>query len=352
MEEKLAKAREEQAQQPGSPQPREAATAAEIDNETLTAQLKHLQQKQSNLEEELEETRAQAEADAESWKNRLSKAKDGERAAMEREREIKEEVRRLQKAAEGAKGRIGELEGALKENNSALEAARADVEGLRGDAAVSRRLGLAGLELMCQEASSLRAALQDAAAKETDLAKKTAEVEQLNEKVKGLESLGARLQEADQQKATLEEAKADLEAKVVSLEAEITSVNTLQRSLGRMLMQQLKSAAESNLPKPTSPIMGSARKSRVSTGSSSDDDSKRLRGFQHIIAELSAENAELKEKYETVLEEVSLLKEVRTCAWDQTDDQEIKLLEETNELGGVKSPGAAVGISRSSRSIC
>jgi len=119
---------------------REAATAAEIDNETLTAQLKHLQQKLSNLEEELEETRAQAETDAESWKARLAKAKDGERTVLDREREVKEEVKRLQKAAEGAKSRIAELEGALKENNSALEGARAEIESLRGEAAVRYEL--------------------------------------------------------------------------------------------------------------------------------------------------------------------------------------------------------------------
>jgi chromosome segregation ATPase len=139
LEEKLAKAREESAPAPESPSVREATTAAEIDNETLTAQLKHLQQKLSNLEEELEETRAQAEADAESWKNRLTKAKDGERAVLDREREIKEEVKRLQKAADGAKSRIAELEGALKENNGALEGARAEIESLRGEAAVRKR---------------------------------------------------------------------------------------------------------------------------------------------------------------------------------------------------------------------
>ncbi len=47
----------------------------------------------------------------------------------------------------------------------------------------------------------------------------------------------------------------------------------------------------------------------MSTGSAADDPEKKLRGFQHIIQELSAENTELKEKYEGVLEEVNLLKE-------------------------------------------
>jgi len=49
----------------------------------------------------------------------------------------------------------------------------------------------------------------------------------------------------------------------------------------------------------------------LSTGSAADDAEKKLRGFQHIIQELSAENADIKEKYQSVLEEVGLLKEVK-----------------------------------------
>jgi hypothetical protein len=37
---------------------------------------------------------------------------------------------------------------------------------------------------------------------------------------------------------------------------------------------------------------------------------KKLRGFQHIIQELSAENAELKERSDHLAEETTLLKEV------------------------------------------
>ena len=75
------------------------------------------------------------------------------------------------------------------------------------------------------------------------------------------------------------------------------------------------------------------RKSRLSSGASSDDESKRLRGFQHIIQEMSTENAELKDKHQNVLEEVALLKEVRDfyLARVKTDGQEINLLEETSD---------------------
>ena len=40
------------------------------------------------------------------------------------------------------------------------------------------------------------------------------------------------------------------------------------------------------------------------------DAEKRIRGFQHIITELSTENGELKDKYDSALEDIALLKEV------------------------------------------
>ena len=51
------------------------------------------------------------------------------------------------------------------------------------------------------------------------------------------------------------------------------------------------------------------------------DAEKKLRGFQHIIQELSAENAELKERSESLEEEITLLKEVRSASddWLQAD---------------------------------
>ena len=50
--------------------------------------------------------------------------------------------------------------------------------------------------------------------------------------------------------------------------------------------------------------------------SASVDAEKKLRGFQHIIQELSAENAELKERSESLEEEITLLKEVRSASDD------------------------------------
>lgn len=72
---------------------------------------------------------------------------------------------------------------------------------------------------------------------------------------------------------------------------------------------------ENGLPRPSTPRSRDSldtpgeKRSRLSTGSSIDEE-KKLRGFQHIIQELSAENAEMKAKLEALGEETSLLKEV------------------------------------------
>jgi chromosome segregation ATPase len=99
--------------------------------------VKHLQSKVSNLEEQLEEARGQLESNNDAWKSRLAKAKEAEGASKEQIRSLKAEVVLLNKEQNDAKSRITELEGALKENQVALETARAEIESLRGDASVS-----------------------------------------------------------------------------------------------------------------------------------------------------------------------------------------------------------------------
>ncbi|TYJ58409.1 hypothetical protein B9479_000955 [Cryptococcus floricola] len=273
LDEKLQKAREEQEKSLLPPSPstrqREAATAAEIDNETLNAQVKHLQNKLNHLEEEVDEARAQAETDAEAWKSKINRVKESEKAVREEGGVLRTEIKDLKEQANGARGKIGELEGALKENQVALEGARAEIEGLRVEAS---------------EAAGMRAALQSASANEKALAAAQAEVAELNKTL---------------QAATESSSKAAADAE-----------------------GQLKKTAESNisnnLPAPPTKLSSSS--------SSSEDTEKKIRGFQHIIQDLSAENADLKEQCESLREEVALMKE------------EVKLLEET--AGDLPSGGA------------
>ena len=73
--------------------------------------------------------------------------------------------------------------------------------------------------------------------------------------------------------------------------------------------------------------------------SSDVDVEKKVRGFQHIIQELSSENAQLKEHRDSLQEETALLKEVRTYFTSTQAEgcadvpQEVKLLEEAGEGG-------------------
>jgi CAP-Gly domain-containing linker protein 1 len=154
LEEKIRKAEEKDkatAAEAGisSPTIHQGQTAAEIDNETLHEQIKHLQHKLSSLEELLDEARSQLESDNDAWKARLAKSKEAEGASKEQIKSLKAEVAQLNKDASGAKGRINELEGALKENRAALEGARAEIESLRSEVAVSDLVSCDhGFELM------------------------------------------------------------------------------------------------------------------------------------------------------------------------------------------------------------
>ncbi|ODO00112.1 hypothetical protein I350_06737 [Cryptococcus amylolentus CBS 6273] len=273
LDEKLQKAREEQERSLLPPSPstrqREAATAAEIDNETLTAQVKHLQNKLNHLEEELDEARAQAETDAEAWKTKINRVKESEKAVREEGGVLRTEIKELKEQANGARGKIGELEGALKENQVALEGARAEIESLRVEAS---------------EAAGMRAALQSASANEKALAAAQAEVAELKK------TLSAATESSSK-------AAADVEGQ---------------------LKKTAKSNISNNLPTPPTKLSSSS--------SSSEDTEKKIRGFQHIIQDLSAENADLKEQCESLREEVALMKE------------EVKLLEET--AGDLPSGGA------------
>jgi chromosome segregation ATPase len=116
---------------------RHASEAAQIDNETLREQAAHLQKRISKLEEALEDARASAESEESDMQRRVEKWKDNEtqmRTEMDLMKRAVEEARRTEGKT---RERVEELEVALKENAAALEDARADVEGLRSELAVS-----------------------------------------------------------------------------------------------------------------------------------------------------------------------------------------------------------------------
>lgn len=117
---------------------RQASTAAEIDNENLTAEIKHMTGKIALLEEQMEEMQIQMEKDEERTSKRLERGKEKEEGLRKEVEMVRELVEEGKKREEGERARRAEVEEALKEGGRALENARAEVESLRAEVAVSR----------------------------------------------------------------------------------------------------------------------------------------------------------------------------------------------------------------------
>lgn len=116
---------------------RQATSAAEIDNEMLRDQVSHLQKKLAAVEDTLEDLRAANERDEVAVHERIKRYKDREEAIRKELAERREESERVLKAEEKARDRVEEMEEALRENTVALENARAEIETLRNEIAVS-----------------------------------------------------------------------------------------------------------------------------------------------------------------------------------------------------------------------
>lgn len=116
---------------------RQATTALEIDNESLREQTQHLQKKLGTLEDLLEDARMATEREENAGRERLMQYKEREDAIRLELLESQKEIERIGKSEESARGRVAEIEEALRENTVALENARAEIEGLRAEIAVS-----------------------------------------------------------------------------------------------------------------------------------------------------------------------------------------------------------------------
>ena len=114
-----------------------ASSAAQIENETLQDQVTHLQNKVRTLEDMLEDARAATEKDEAVVRERIKRYKDKEESMKKEAVEAKKEMERLTRAEEQTRLRLVEIEEAFRENHLTLENARAEIETLRGELAVS-----------------------------------------------------------------------------------------------------------------------------------------------------------------------------------------------------------------------
>lgn len=115
-----------------------ASSAAQIENETLRDQVSHLQDKVATLEDNLEENRVNADREDALLREKLKRAKEKEDALRQQAVDNEKEMERMAKSESTARGRVEELEEALRESAVALENAQAEIEGLRFEIAVCR----------------------------------------------------------------------------------------------------------------------------------------------------------------------------------------------------------------------
>ena len=124
--------------EPHSPEPGlHSDSAAQIDNESLRDHVYHLQKKVVALEDKLEEVQATAENEAIVLREKAKRFKEKEETMRRELNQGRKEAEQALKSEAAVRLRLQEIEEALRENTMALEDARAEVEGLRSELAVS-----------------------------------------------------------------------------------------------------------------------------------------------------------------------------------------------------------------------
>ncbi|KAK0479184.1 hypothetical protein IW261DRAFT_166460 [Armillaria novae-zelandiae] len=191
----------------------------EIDNETLRDQVLHLQKKIVGLEDMIEDGRVAAEREEGAWRERMKKAKE-EKEAMKRELgEGRREAERARTGEEEERGRRGEVEEALRESMTALEEARAELEGLRSE--LAQLNGLDGKE---------------------ELARKNADLQQIaEEQIAQLQKLHQRLDDQSLELEVLRK-KVNREAVVTSSKSEMKSAQEEIKGL-KHIVRELQAEA-------------------------------------------------------------------------------------------------------------
>jgi chromosome segregation ATPase len=96
-----------------------------------------LQRKLATLEDSLEDARAISEREETAVRERVKRFKEKEDAMRSELNEGRKTVEQVLKAEALAKGRVEEVEEALRESTLALKNAQAEIENLRSDVAVS-----------------------------------------------------------------------------------------------------------------------------------------------------------------------------------------------------------------------
>ncbi|KAH0827787.1 hypothetical protein J3R83DRAFT_3405 [Lanmaoa asiatica] len=270
-----------------------AASAIEIDNETLREQVQHLQRKISMMEDTLEDARAAAEREETAVRERIKRFKEKEESMRNELTEGRNAVEQVAKAEALAKSRIEEVEEALRESTLALENARAEIEILRTDAATAD-MGADDVSLkvaeVSRQASIERARLVD------DIRDLKDELELLRSA--SLPDAKTSNTEDTHWRSMLEHEQAEVQSLRMALDDRSAELDCLRKKLNREM-----------------PMNGLLEHSK----SPSKHESEEIKGLKHIVQELQKETLTITQRNKLLESESRLLR------------QELKILEDNAE---------------------
>ncbi|KAG2145954.1 uncharacterized protein EDB93DRAFT_1150216 [Suillus bovinus] len=287
-----------------------ATSAAEIDNENLREQVQHLQRKLAMLEDSLEDAHAISEREEAAVRERIKRFKDKEDVMRIELNEGRKTVEQVLKAEALAKGRVEEVEEALRESTLALENAQAEIENLRSDIAVAR-LEINGVpesqKLKADECARLAGEIQEL----------RDELDQLRSSATEFASASSTADDNDNWQAKYEQVQKEVLVLRKSLEERASELDTMKKKLNRDI-----------------PVNGIQEPPRTPT-SSKQQESAEVMGFKHIIQDLQQETS-------AVTQRNKLLESENRLLMSETDQlrQELKLLEENIEQGLLREEAA------------
>ncbi|RXW17083.1 hypothetical protein EST38_g8770 [Candolleomyces aberdarensis] len=308
-----------------SPSPAGARThtsnpsAAEIDNETLTEQVQHLQRKILGMEEDMEEAQANAEKEKGELFERMKRLKDREESVRKELAEAKKELDKSAREKDEASAKLDETEVALEDSKYRLEEARVETERLRNDMANLDNLIEGGGDTDDLSTRVVAYTRRIASEREQNLR----EIARLGELLQDAEASppGSDVQGLQDEIARLQALNQDLERDLVRVRVE---VEERDRDLKEM-KKKLRDVPVVNGTLDTS-----------KSPSSKDGAKEELAGMKHIVQELQKENS-------VALHKIKLLESENQLLKSETEQlrQEVSILEEnldkslTHEENGI-----------------
>ncbi|KIJ49403.1 hypothetical protein M422DRAFT_44776 [Sphaerobolus stellatus SS14] len=289
LEEKLRKQR--RSLSPAS-MARHASEAAQIDNETLREQVVHFERKVGQLESQIENLREQADKDEQAMRTRILKYKDNEVALRKELNEARTDVETRKRAEATGKTRLEELEEALRENDVALENARAEIEGLRAEVT-----NLEALQAGTAAANTAKTD-EDAAKRNVEKARQD-EINQLKEMLES--SRVARREAQEQYEAAKQEVEAakqraeSLEGTVHALENDKAEAERIAEDKNATLESERKNveSLKRDLDTKVAEIEQLRKSSSPSPSKKHDHHEEEVAGLKHIVQQLNKDNLEI-----------------------------------------------------------